>query len=257
MCVSVLWKNQAAVGSWIAARHTSTNYLHLPTLETWSSSRFFSCLLHLWFSFSSLWSGWQIGWFHTLLVQCLKCGSVIYNCTLSFLKGREKGHWSDSRWSDSAVFAGRFAATLFSSSLPSLLSHTPLFVFVHLLKSDNQSHWLKRQSFIIYLFSSNDPEAFFFPPWAPSSALTLCTSISFSVLSVSLGLSLTSWHVSSSSSCSQPLLSLSPVYQIRASLWMGSLPAIDRQQFGLHTVSSTWAIYELALGIRTSITLPH
>ena len=233
-------------------------YVHKLSPSSNSSSLkqllFFSRLLHLCFSFSSLSSGSQIGWFHTLLVQCLVCGSVICNCTLSFLKGREEGHWSDSRWNDSAVFAGRFLRHYSLHPYPLLfliLLCLCLCAFWSLII--NHSGWNYRVlSFICF------PEAFIFPPWAPCSSLTLCTSISFSVLSVSLALSWTSWHVSSSSSSSsQPLLSLSPVYQVRVSLWMGSLPAIDRQQFGLHTVSSTWAIFELALGIHTSITLPH
>lgn len=38
-------------------------------------------------------------------------------------------------------------------SIPTLSSFSYSFVFVRLLKSDNQSLWLKLQSFIIYLFS--------------------------------------------------------------------------------------------------------
>lgn len=121
---------------------------------------------------------------------------------------------------------GRFGQSLFFSSQPSPLSHTPLILFAppHLspLKSDNQSVLLRLCSFSIIL-SSIHFFSLFLSPVPVSSPLSysqhphpLPPSV-FSHLSVSL---IVSWM--SSVSAPQPLLSLSNVCQIRVSLVNGS-----------------------------------
>ena len=65
-------------------------------------------------------------------------------------------------------------------SIPTLSSFSYSFVFVRLLKSDNQSLWLKLQSFIIYLFSWS----FYFPSL---SSMLLSYSLHLHLFLSSLG----------------------------------------------------------------------
>ncbi len=124
---------------------------------------FLSHLLHHCFSlFPFFHLALQSHDFTPLLIQFLICGCVIWNCTLSFLKVKKKKATNESLGGVIQLFfvlpfAGRFCQTLFFSSQPSLLSHTPLFLALPLvcpLMSDNQSSWLRlwRFSSFYHLF---------------------------------------------------------------------------------------------------------